>query len=213
MYVGRIVSIGKNKESNHAIMYRISSRSFPNRKVDISDNEASIVPLEGFESDLFKNRFISYNCIRMSDEYVVVANGSHTDYIFEKLQRGLSIRDSMISVLFGMDYEHDSLNTPRIVAVFNNNKKETYFGIIKEDGIWVQKILLKKGQAFYVATYEQEYFTNRYFDDAFNVSNESEACEYILSKGVFANLEKSILAVSVFENKNILSKIKSLKKA
>jgi len=207
MYVGRIVSAGKTNDGNFALMYRISSRSFPNRKVHVTDGKAAIVPVEGSESDLLKSQFISYNCVQLSNRHAVVTNGSHTDLIFDKLKSGISIRDSLISVLSGMDYEHDQLNTPRIALVFNIETKDVFFGTIREDGIWVQKVNLKNGQAFYLATYEQQFFSGRCFDEGFDVSDENEACDYILYKGVFADLEKPILSVAVYIRGNQVSQI------
>jgi len=38
------------------------------------------------------------------------------DPIIEKLETGMSSRDALVSVLFGLDYEHDHLKTPRIAS-------------------------------------------------------------------------------------------------
>ena len=116
MYVGRIVAIGKTKEDKLAVLYRVSSRSFPNREARINGTAVSIVPKEGFESDIYANPYISYNCLRLAGDCAVAGNGSHTDPIAEKLIAGVSMRDAMISVLSGMDYEHDDYQTPRIAA-------------------------------------------------------------------------------------------------
>ncbi|MCH6552420.1 MAG: IMP cyclohydrolase, partial [Planctomycetes bacterium] len=44
MYVGRIVAVGRNKAGRNAVMYRVSSRSFPNRQAVDNDGTPSIVP-------------------------------------------------------------------------------------------------------------------------------------------------------------------------
>ena len=59
MYLGRIVAIGLTKEGNTAAMYRVSSRSFPNREAIKTAQGIAIVPKAGFESDLRKNPYIA----------------------------------------------------------------------------------------------------------------------------------------------------------
>ncbi|MCK5835313.1 MAG: IMP cyclohydrolase, partial [Lentisphaeria bacterium] len=55
MYVGRIVSVYLTKENKLGAMYRVSSRSFPNREAKINENTVAIVPKPGHEGDIFKN--------------------------------------------------------------------------------------------------------------------------------------------------------------
>ena len=64
MYVGRIVSVGCNKEGKLTAMYRVSSRSFPNRMAQKTDLGVSIVPKPGHEGDIFKNNYLSL-CYRV----------------------------------------------------------------------------------------------------------------------------------------------------
>ena len=52
MYVGRIVAVGRTPNGNNAVMYRVSSRSFPNRRTVRTPRGLAIVPREGHESDL-----------------------------------------------------------------------------------------------------------------------------------------------------------------
>ena len=70
MYLGRIVAIGMTRSGKTAAMYRVSSRSFPNREAVLVNNQVSILPRAGFESDLRRNPYISYNCIRVAGECV-----------------------------------------------------------------------------------------------------------------------------------------------
>lgn len=117
MYIGRIVSVGKSKNGELSVMYRVSSRSFPNRKIMKLADSFAVIPKKGHHEDIYQNPYISYNCVRSNERYAVVANGTHTDPIFEKLLAGMNIRDAIGSVLLAMDYEHDELSTPRIVAI------------------------------------------------------------------------------------------------
>ena len=117
MYVGRIVAIGKTPAGKSAAMYRVSSRSFPNREARLKNETVSIMPRKGFEDDLNKNPYIAYNCIRLAGNFAVATNGSHTDPITEKILSGMNVRDALAFCMLALDYEKDSFNTPRIAAV------------------------------------------------------------------------------------------------
>jgi IMP cyclohydrolase len=148
---------------------------------------------------MFKNPYIAYNCLKTSDRYFVVTNGSHTDFVYEKLQAGLDLRDALALVLLSMDYEHDSLSTPRIAAVADLKTGTTGLGIVRKDAVLVQTLDLKAGEAFYIATYEHNYISDEFSDKSFDVRSSQEACEYIIKKGVFAGLTLPIAAASVMD--------------
>ncbi len=65
MYLGRIVAAGMTAKGNPVAAYRVSSRSFPNRTANLVGETISIIPRKGFESDLSKNPYIAYNCVRL----------------------------------------------------------------------------------------------------------------------------------------------------
>ena len=73
MYLGRIISAGKTEDGKPYVAYRVSSRSFPNRQVKVLEEEASIIPKEGFEKDIFKNTYIAYNCLKIVDDRSLAA--------------------------------------------------------------------------------------------------------------------------------------------
>ena len=85
MYVGRIVAVGRTPEGANAALYRVSSRSFPNRKAVDLGGKLAIVPREGHEGDVQKNPYIAYNCLRVANGWAIATNGSHTDPIVEKV--------------------------------------------------------------------------------------------------------------------------------
>ena len=199
MYVGRIVAIGKTKAGKLVAMYRVSSRSFPNREAKVIGKSIAVVPRNGFESDIYKNPYISYNCLRIIENYAVVSNGSHTDPIAEKLGSGMRMRDSMVSTFSGLDYEHDELKTPRIAAIADKSSGICALGIIRSDALIVKELNPEKGEAFYLATYEHNEPNKEYRDAGFDVSSAEEACDYILGKGIFTSLERPILAVCAME--------------
>lgn len=203
MYVGRIVSVGKTKDGRLAAMYRVSSRSFPNRKAQVlAEDKIAIIPKGGFENDIHKNPYIAYNCLRLVGKYAVVTNGSHTDMVAEKLQAGMSPRDALISAMFGMDYEHDHLNTPRISAIVEKGSDQGYLAIIRHDALLVRPFTLKDGEAYYVATYERNAPACHNHDEHFDAVDAMDACQYILGRGVFADLEKPVTAVCAVETEN-----------
>lgn len=201
MYVGRIVSIGMTPEGKSCAMYRVSSRSFPNREAKLIDGVVSIMPRAGFEGDLSKNPYIAYNCIKTVANYAIVTNGSQTDPIAEKIASGMCVRDSITLCLLALDYEKDDYNTPRIVAVVDNKKAVGYLGIVRKDAIHVTEMALTPGEAYYIATYEHSTPSRcHYSDKAFDATTAEEACEYVFTKGVFADLENSVTSASAVAN-------------
>ena len=153
MYLGRILALGMNTEGKPFVAYRVSSRHFPNRQVKLFDNEAAIIPKEGFETDIFENAYIAYNCIRIVDDLIIVSNGSHTDIIADKISVGMNIRDALAYSLLTMDYEKDDYNTPRIAGVVTSDsteeKYEAYIGIVTDSKLRVEK--LEYGSAAYIS--------------------------------------------------------------
>ena len=117
MYVGRIVAVGKNKAGANALMYRVSSRSFPNRQAIDIDGTLAIIPRPGFESDMTRNPYIAYNALRVTGDWAIATNGTHTDPITEKIGLGMPVRDSLAISMLALDYEKDDFNTPRVAAV------------------------------------------------------------------------------------------------
>ena len=194
MYVGRIVAIGTTASGRIAAMYRVSSRSFPNRQAKILEDKVSIIPKDGFETDIHKNPYIAYNCLRLTGDYAVTTNGSHTDPITDKLGAGMNMRDALVTVLHALDYEHDSYNTPRIAAIVRKGCDKGYLGIVRHDALLVQEFDMLPGKAYYVCTYEHNVPCRHYVDEQFDVAAAAGACEYVLGKGVFADLERPVSA-------------------
>lgn len=196
MYLGRIVAVGMTEAGQAAAMYRVSSRSFPNRESVLNAAGIGIVPKAGFEDDLRKNPYIAYNCIRLAGKYAVASNGSHTDPVAEKLAQGMSVRDALTLSLLAMDYEKDSLNTPRIVAAIDVDGRESYLGIVRKDAILVREFKLCPGEAFYISTYGTNFPCESHFDPKFDAANAEEAARYVIDKGVFANFSNAVTAAA-----------------
>jgi len=160
MYVGRFVCVGKTGGRLWA-GYRVSSRSFPNRYA-VKPNEGTVAIMPKDIKDLEKSPYISYNCIRLAEGAAVVTNGSQTDPIIEKIKMGYPARDAVALSLLALDYEKDSLSTPRIAACLSSSG--AYLGIVTREGINVSAIPVPEGSSFMVATYEKTAFSQLTID-------------------------------------------------
>jgi IMP cyclohydrolase len=144
MYVGRFIVIAPDRAA-----YRVSSRSFPNRRVIERDGTLTVAPTEDApETD---NPYISYNCLRTTDggAHAVIGNGTQVDPITEKLDLGYPPRDALAESLLALDYEKDDYDTPRIAGIVG---EESYIGIVRRDALLVEAVT----EPTLVATYEKD---------------------------------------------------------
>ncbi len=144
MYVGRFIVVAPGRAA-----YRVSSRSFPNRRVIDRGGTLTVAPTAAApETD---NPYISYNCLRTTaeDTHAVVGNGTQVDPITEKLESGYPPRDALAESLLALDYEKDDYDTPRIAGVVG---EESYVGIVRRDALLVESV----GEPTLVATYEED---------------------------------------------------------
>ena len=157
MYVGRIVIVG-HSQGRSFVAYRVSSRSFPNRRAEVRGQSIMVSPLDC--ADLAKNPYIAYNCIRVGSnnagDVAVVSNGTHTDMIMERIQDGQRPIDALTISLAAYGYERDELDTPRIAGAVRGDR--CWLGIAKRDELRVREFHLEGAQAVLVATYEKTDF-------------------------------------------------------
>ncbi|MBQ6353150.1 MAG: IMP cyclohydrolase, partial [Lentisphaeria bacterium] len=194
MYIGRIVAIGRTAQGSNAAMYRVSSRSFPNRRIVRSGDQLAVIPREGCEADLAKNPYISYNCLRLAGEWAIATNGSQTDPITEKIAAGMPVRDAIALGLLALDFEHDSLDTPRIVAVAHRADPVGFLGIVRRDALLVREFKLEPGQGYFVSTYERNCPCDRNREPAFNATTAEAAAQFVIDGGVFAEFTNPVTA-------------------
>lgn len=195
MYVGRIVAVGKNKAGANSVMYRVSSRSFPNRQAVDINGTLAIVPRPGFEADVTKNPYIAYNALRLAGDWAVATNGTHTDPITEKIIMGMPVRDALALSMLALDYEKDDFNTPRVAAVVPRSGDTGWLAIVRKSGLVVQEVPLVVGQAKYVATYEADDVRDAQISE-FDAKTAAEAASFSVSGGAFADLEKPVTAAA-----------------
>ncbi len=201
MYIGRIAAVGQTPAGRFCAGYRVSSRSFPNRTVSLDAARASVVPREGHESDIMRNPYIAYNCVRIvcGGNVAVVTNGAQTDPVAEKIEMGTPARDALILSLLALDFERDKYNTPRIAAVADKRgDRSAWLAVVRDDGLETRRVSLEAGCLSYVATYEENSLveTQR---DRFTGESAADMCRHILGQGVFAERERPVTAVGVVE--------------
>lgn len=207
MYVGRIVSVGLNEDNHIGATYRVSSRSFPNRRAVIEGQRVSIVPKPGYEEDVHKNPYIAYNCVRLPCEglVAVVTNGSHTDPIAEKIDAGMNVRDALILGLTALDYEKDQYNTPRIAAVADTRgEPQGWLAVVRRDGLEVRAMPMRPSWCFFVATYERNVISAE-LTESYVPTTPDAACTEILEKGVFASLTNPVTAVAALHDGEVFA--------
>lgn len=148
MYIGRFLIVGPGGG-----VYRVSSRSFPNRQ--IRDRGAVLTVGPTADAPETDNPYVAYNCLQTVETPTGTAaafgNGSHVDPIAEKLQAGYPARDALATALLALDYEKDDYDTPRIAATLDSAGR-ALIGIVRKDALLVEQV----EQPTLVATYEHD---------------------------------------------------------
>jgi IMP cyclohydrolase len=146
MYVGRFVIVAPDRAA-----YRVSSRSFPNRRIDSREDGRTLTVGPTDDAPETDNPYIAYNCVRVTGPGAVVGNGSHVDPIAEKLERGYPARDALVTALLALDYEKDDYDTPRIAGIVGTDG-ESYVGTVRRDALLVERVT----EPTLVGTYERD---------------------------------------------------------
>lgn len=167
MYVGRFIVVGPGVGA-----YRVSSRSFPNRRIVEREGILTVTPTpDAPETD---NPYIAYNCVRESEGRAVLGNGSHVDPVTEKLDLGYPARDALATALLSLDYEKDDYDTPRIAGVVADDAAT--IGIVRRDALLIEEVV----EPTIVATYEED--EPRAFEfaatDAAGAAREAYGCDF-----------------------------------
>ncbi len=147
MYIGRFVVVAPGIGA-----YRVSSRSFPNRRVVARDGTLTVAPTP--DAPPTDNPYVSYNCVRAvetpsGESLAVVGNGSHVDPIAEKVGLGYPARDALATALLALDFEKDDYDTPRIAGVVSADTAA--IGTVRRDALLVESV----DSPTLVATYEK----------------------------------------------------------
>lgn len=150
MYVGRLLVVAPGVGA-----YRVSSRSFPNRRVETrSDGRLAVVPTADAETT--ENPYVSYDCLQVVGEEsddgarVALGNGTHVGAVAGKLELGYPPRDALAATLLATDFERDEYDTPRIAGVVESERATV--GVVRRDGLVVETV----DEPTLVATYERD---------------------------------------------------------
>ena len=152
MYVGRVLVVGPEIAA-----YRVSSRSFPHRRIVDRGEDGRTILTVGPTADAPEtdNPYVAYNCLRIIEtprgDAAAIGNGSHVDPIAEKLELGYPARDAVSTALLSLDYEKDDYDTPRIAGVLEGDGAAT-IGIVRRDALVVEAV----SEPTLVATYERD---------------------------------------------------------
>jgi IMP cyclohydrolase len=198
-YVGRILAIGKNHRGRVVALYRVSSRSFPNRYAQVGENRVAILPRAGSEKEILGNPYVAYYCLRIIGDFVVVSNGSQTEPIAEKIFAGMSPRDAVALSLLTLDYEKDKYKTPRLAGVIKRATREAILGIVKENELIVKRLALEKGYIFYIATYEADEI-NIAQKEVCEINSAEEGARYMVEFGVFSKFSHPVATACALED-------------
>jgi IMP cyclohydrolase len=177
MYVGRFIIVSPDTAA-----YRVSSRSFPNRRADKHDARVVVAPTDDApETD---NPYIAYNCYREVAGHAILGNGSHVDPVAEKLELGYPARDALVTALHALDFERDEYDTPRVAGVLTPDGA-ALVGTVRRDALLVRKVT----EPTFVATYERA--TPEPFEFAATTAREAARTAYDL------DFEHPVCAVGV----------------
>ncbi|PSP79354.1 IMP cyclohydrolase [Halobacteriales archaeon QS_1_68_20] len=156
MYVGRFLVAAPGVGA-----YRVSSRSFPNRRMIAretgADAPATLTVAPTPDAPETDNPYVSYDCLRVVADppsvegpAVALGNGSHVDPVAEKLALGYPARDALAEPLLALDHEKDDYDTPRIAAVVEPD--DATVGVVRRDALLVEAV----EEPHLVATYEKD---------------------------------------------------------
>jgi IMP cyclohydrolase len=195
MYVGRIAAAGRTRSGANAALYRVSSRSFPNRAAVDLGGRLAIVPRPGHEGDVHKNPYIAYCCLRIAGQWAVATNGSHTDPIAEKIAAGVPPRDALAGCLLALDYERDDYRTPRIAACVPLRGDRAWLAVVRADALVVREVALEAGRAWYLATYEHDDVRDSQIVPL-DAADAAAAARCIVEGPGFAQLDKPVASAA-----------------
>jgi len=199
MYSGRILAVCRNKNGKLFGIYRVSSRSYPNRKIITSETHGIVIPTNNQSAGGIElNPYVSYTCMRIVREFAILTNGEHTTPIAGQIDNGLPPRQAMINVLCGMDYEFDENGTPRIALVIDSKADTSWLGIISKQQINIKEINPLVNQGFFISTnFYTDIGSNQVFSD-FEIMDGMDSAKLIWDgNNLFKEMEFPVCSIGV----------------
>ena len=205
MYVGRIVGVGRTLNDENTAIYRVSSRSFPNRSatLDKDNRGVHIASRPGSEAENATSPYVAYSCLQILENHVVISNGTQTTPIADRIAKGEDPKQALSATLLEMGYEQDDLSTPRIAAVLPRIGSVAWLGIVSEDALLVECVNLDElgpGVIRYVSTYEHNSLSPDQLIDSRDVSANMLAQSAVDIAGTWSALELPVTAVAATAN-------------
>ena len=108
----------------------------------------------------------------------------------------MNLRDAFALSLLAMDYEKDSLDTPRIAVGVDAETKKGAVAIVRKDALLVNIFDLLPGKLYYVSTYGKNTPCLENVDNNFDAACADCACNYVISQGVFADFENPVTSAA-----------------
>ena len=151
-YVGRLLLLGYSTRGEVAAAYRLASRSFPHRRIALTEDIATVCPKPGFELEAVLKNLTPYYCLGfIKGRGVLAANGRHFPQIFFQISSGRNPERSIFEVLESFGPEADELLTPRICGFISGSS--AVVGIVSKEGVTVREYPEQPSWAVYVSTY------------------------------------------------------------
>jgi len=173
LYVGRLCLVGVSKTGAVVAAYLLSSRTFPERMIDIEATTAKVIAKGSSAKDYPSKIF--YDCIKVvkidESAVLVVGNGPHTDYVESMVPRDSDLERPISDILEVLGHEKDEQKTPRIIGVAGEN--ELVLAVASERGLDIKKFQAQPGKAYYVSTYQLQEVGKHTVED-FTVTNALE---------------------------------------
>ena len=115
---------------------------------------------------------------------------------------GFPPRDAISLGLLAMDYEKDSLDTPRIVAAVSNKRPVGYLGIIRKDALLVREFTLVPGEIRYLSTYEKNCPCDDQVATGFAAPCVNCAAQYVVDGGIFAEFTNPVTSAAALASED-----------
>lgn len=164
VYVGRLCLVGVSTAGAAVAAYLLSSRTFPERMIDIEGTTARVIPKKGTAKSYPAHFY--YDCIKVINlkerTVLLVGNGSHTDYIETMVPRESDLEEPISEILGVLGYEKDEQKTPRVIGVAGED--ELILGLVSEKGLDIKRFEPSPGRAYYVSTYQMQQVGKHYIE-------------------------------------------------
>ena len=108
----------------------------------------------------------------------------------------MPVRDAFTLGLLALDYEKDSLDTPRIVAAVSRLRPVGFRGIVRKDAVLVREFELKPGELRYISTYECNRPADEQMTAEFDAANEEDCVKYVVDGGIFADFSNPVTSAA-----------------